>query len=210
MKLSRFLIFGAVVLLGVALAQSIKQISVQLSGKTIKLESVVVQGKTYVSLEQLKKALPTTTAGGAVQVQAASGCLNEQLFNGAWRFRVAKLEYSAAEAGWVVTVELKNGMNRVAYAYNNGANGLAEDLFLILENGNTVQLASGAANEVQDSLILKNLAPGAGTTAKLFFGADADTPKATKFLWAMSAENNNNKAPLSKDPAFRVDLTCKK
>jgi hypothetical protein len=209
MKHSRVLIFGAALLLGAALAQSIKQISVQLAGKTLKLDSVVVQGKTYVSLEQLKKALPTPT-GGAVQVQATSGCLNEQLFNGAWRFRVTKLEYSAAEAGWLVTVELKNGMNRVAYAYSNGANGLAEDLFLILENGNTLQLASGAANAVQDSLILKNLAPGASTTAKLFFGMDADTPKATKFLWAMSAENNNSKAPLSKDPAFRVDLTCEK
>jgi hypothetical protein len=209
MNTSRVLMVGVALLLGATLAQGIKQISIQLAGKTLKLDSVVVQGKTYVSLEQLKKALPTT-AGGAVQVQAASGCLGEQLFNGAWRFRVSKLEYSAAEAGWVVTVELKNGMNRVAYAYSNGANGLAEDLFLILENGNTLQLASGAANAAQDSLILKNLAPGASTTAKLFFGADSDTPKATKFLWAMSAGENNSKAPLSKDPAFRVDLTCKK
>jgi hypothetical protein len=209
MNTPRVLIFGAALLLGMALAQGIKQISVQLAGKTIKVDSVVVGGKTYVSLEQLRKALPAPT-GGANQVAATSGCLNEQLFNGAWRFRVTKLEYSPSEAGWTVTVELRNGMNRVAYAYNNGANGLAEDLFLILENGNTLQLASGAANAVQDSLILKNLAPGATATAKLFFGADADTPKATKFLWAMSNENNTSKAPLSKDPAFRVDLTCKK
>ena len=136
---------GAAVLLGVALAQSIKQISVVLAGKSLKLDSVVVQGKTFVSLEQLKKALPApVAAGGANQVQAATGCLGEQLFNGAWRFRVTKLEFSAADGGWAVTVELRNGMNRVASANGNGASGVAEDLFLILENGNSLQLGVNA------------------------------------------------------------------
>ena len=44
---------GIAALLSVAFAQSIKQIGVSLAGKTVKLESVVVKGKTFVSLEQL-------------------------------------------------------------------------------------------------------------------------------------------------------------
>lgn len=207
--MKKIIIFGAAILLGVALAQSIKQISVQLAGKNITLSSVVVQGKTYVSLEQLKKALPTP-AGGANQVAATSGCLNEVLFNGAWRFAVRKLEFDASQSAWVLTVELKNAMNRISYAYSNGANGLAEDLFLILENGQTLQMGTGASHEAQDTLVLKSLAPGASTYAKLVFISEVQTLKPTKFLWAMSAANNSAKAPLSKDPAFRVDLTCKK
>ena len=208
MKISRVLIgIGFAALFGVALAQAVKQVSVTLAGKALKLDSVIVSGKTYVSLEQLKKALPNPV-GGANQVSAASGCLNEMLFNGAWRFRVQNFEFSAAEGGWVVSVELRNGMNRVAYAYGNGAQGIAEDLFLILENGNTLPVSGN--NQVQDSLVLKSLAPGASAFAKLVFIAQSETPKPTKFLWAMSQTSNNDKAPLSKDPAFRINLTCTK
>ncbi len=208
MKVARIILsVVAVALLGFALAQAVKQISVSLAGKALKLDSVIVGGKTYVSLEQLKKGLPNPV-GGANQVAAASGCLNEMLFNGAWRFRVQKFEFSATEGGWVVTVELRNGMNRVATTFNNGANSLAEDLFLILEDGNSVPVSGN--NQVQDSLVLKTLAPGASAFAKLVFRAESETPKPTKFLWAMSQSNNYDKAPLSKDPAFRVNLTCTK
>ena len=65
MKFSRVLIgIGCAALLGVAFAQSIKQISVALADKTLKLNSIVVKGETYVSLKQLKAAFPVV-AGGA-------------------------------------------------------------------------------------------------------------------------------------------------
>ncbi len=200
---------GLAAVLGVALAQSIKQISVSLAGKTVQLDSVVVKGKTFVSLEQLKKAFPTA-AGGASQVAAKTGCIGELLFNGAWRFRVNSLSYNQEEKTWNLNLELRNGMNQVASVYGNGANGLGEDISLILENGDSLNLGTSASNQIQDDLLLKKLAPGASATSKIFFAADMDTPKATKLLWAMSAANNFDKAPLSKDPAFRVDLTCKK
>lgn len=200
---------GVAAVLGVALAQSMKQISVSLAGKTLKLDSIVVKGKTFVSLEQLQKAFPTA-AGGASQVAATTGCIGELLFNGAWRFRVNSLTFNQEEKAWFLSLELRNGMNRVAAVYDNGANGLGEDISLILENGDSLNLGVSASNQAQDDLLLKKLAPGATASAKIYFAADADTPKATKFLWAMGAANNNNKAPLSKDPAFRVDLTCKK
>jgi hypothetical protein len=200
---------GIAALLGVAFAQSIKQISVSLAGKIVTLESVVVKGKTFVSLEQLRKAFPTA-AGGASQVAAKTGCIGELLFNGAWRFRVNSLVYSLEDKAWYLNLELRNGMNQVASVYGNGANGLGEDISLILENGDSLNLGTSASNQIQDDLLLKKLAPGATATSKVFFAADADSPKATKFLWAMSAANNYDKAPLSKDPAFRVDLTCKK
>jgi hypothetical protein len=210
MKVSRAILgLGCAALLGVAFAQSIKQISVSLSDKTLKLNSVVVKGETYVSLAQLKAAFPAVK-GGANQVAAATGCSNQVLFNGAWRFRVQKFVYNTEKTAWVLTVELRNAMNRSAHAYNSGANGLGEDITLSLSSGNTLNMGNSAMLTAQDNLILKDLAPGAGVVTTLEFSADSDADKPTKFLWAMTAANNSDKAPLAKDAAFRVDLTCAK
>jgi hypothetical protein len=210
MKISRVVIgLGCAALLGVAFAQSIKQISVALGDKTLKLNSVVVKGETYVSLKQLKAAFPVLT-GGANQAAGTTGCVNQMLFNGAWRFRVQKIAYNLEKTAWVLTVELRNAMTKTAHAYDSGANGLGEDITLTLASGNTLNMGNSAMLEAQDKLILKDLAAGAGVVTTLEFNADSDTDKPTKFLWAMNAGNNNNKAPLSKDPAFRIDLTCTK
>ena len=210
MKISRVLLgLGCMALLGAALAQGIKQISVSLAGKNLKLDSVVLKGKTFVSLEQLQKALPNPV-GGANQVAASTGCINQMLFNGAWRFRVQKVFFSLEEKKWLITVELRNAMNKTAHAYNSGASGLGEDITLITSSGNTLNLGNSAMLEAQDKLILKDLAPGAGVVMNLEFGAEGGADKATKLLWAMGLVNNSDKAPLSKDPAFRVDLTCAK
>ncbi len=214
MKVSRVILgLGCAALLGVALAQAIKQVSVTLAGKPLKLDSVVVQGRTYVSLEQLKKALSNPAAqaaGGANQAAGTTGCINQMLFNGAWRFRVQKVFFSIEEKTWFITVELRNAMNRSAKAYGSGSSGLGEDITLTMASGNTLNMGNSAMLEAQDKIILKDLAPGAGVVADFQFSADSDTDKPTKFLWAMTAANNTDKAPLSKDPAFRVDLTCTK
>lgn len=208
MKVARVILgVGLVAVLGFALAQAVKQVSVSLAGKSLKLDSVIVSGKTYVSLEQLKKALPNPV-GGANQAAGTTGCVNQLLFNGAWRFRVQKFVYSLEKTAWIFTVELRNAMNKTAAVYNNGANGFGEDITLTMASGNTLNM--GNVNETQDKILLKNLTAGAGVVTTLEFTADSDADKPTKFLWAMSASNNNDKAPLSKDPAFRIDLSCTK
>ena len=215
--LKTWLAIGAALILGVAVAQGVKQLSVSLAGKSLKLDSVVVGGKTYVSLEQLKKALPnpapssgTTTgaAGGANQVAAASGCIGEYLFNGVWRFKVQNLMYSVEEKAWYLTIELRNGTNKIAAPFTTGSSGSGEDISLVTEDGNALSLANGT--RIQDDILLKSIAPGSAGITKIWFNSDSATPKATKLLWAMSAVNNSDKAPLGKQPAFRVDLTCQK
>ena len=213
-KISKmWLAIGAALVLGAAVAQGVKQLSVSLAGKALKLDSVVVSGKTYVSLEQLRKALPnpapvTGAAGGANQVAAASGCIGEYLFNGVWRFKVQSMMYSVEEKAWYLTIELRNGTNKVATPNSTGSSGSGEDISLVTEDGNSLSLANGT--RIQDDILLKSIAPGSAGVTKIWFNADAATPKATKLLWAMSAANNSGKAPLSKQPAFRVDLTCQK
>ncbi len=211
--LKTWLAIGAALFIGVAVAQGVKQLSVSLAGKSLKLDSVVVAGKTYVSLEQLKKALPnpapsTGAAGGANQVAATSGCIGEYLFNGVWRLKVQSLMYSVEEKAWYLTIELRNGTNKVAKPNYTGSSGSGDDISLVTEDGNSLSLANGTS--IQDDILLKNIAPGSAGVTKIWFNADSATPKATKLLWAMSAANNSDKAPLGKQPAFRVDLTCQK
>ena len=208
-----WLAIGAALVIGVAVAQGVKQLSVSLANKTLKLDSVVVGGKTYVSLEQLKKALPSTTAvtgaaGGANQVAAASGCIGEYLFNGVWRLKVQSLMYSVEEKAWYLTIELRNGTNKIAQPNYTGSSGSGEDISLVTDDGNSLSLANGS--RIQDDILLKSIAPGSAGVTKIWFYAETATPKATKLLWAMSAASNSDKAPLSKQPAFRVDLTCQK
>lgn len=203
----------AAALIGVAIAQSVKQLSVTLAGKPLKLESVVVSGKTFVSLEQLKKALPnpappTGAAGGANQLAAASGCIGEYLFNGVWRLKVRSSLYSIEEKAWYLTIELRNGTNKVSQPFYTGANLHGNDISLITEDGNSLNLESG--NTLYDDILRKSIAPGAAGVSKIWFRADSAIPKATKLLWAMSAAANTQNAPLAKDPALRVDLTCQK
>ena len=211
MKISKtWLAIGAALVLGAAVAQGVKQLSVSLAGKTLKLDSVVVGGKTYVSLEQLKKALPSTAAGGANQVAASSGCIGEFLFNGAWRFRVQKLEWNATEGAWQLRIEIRNGMTKIATPVRSGANYAGQDMSLIQASGNSLNVGVNQGNTLDNTLLYKQLAPGAGAVTNVLFYTDSDADKPTKFLWAMSAVSNQDKAPISKDPAFRVDLTCQK
>ena len=211
MKISKtWLAIGAALVLGAAVAQGVKQLSVSLAGKTLKLDSVVVGGKTYVSLEQLKKALPSTAAGGANQVAASSGCIGEFLFNGAWRFRVQKLEWNATEGAWQLRIEIRNGMTKIASPVRSGANYAGQDMSLIQASGNSLNIGVMQGNTLDNTLLYKQLAPGAGVVTNVLFYTDSDADKPTKFLWAMSASSNQDKAPISKDPAFRVDLSCQK
>lgn len=210
------LAIAATALIGVAIAQSVKQISVTLAGKPLKLESVVVSGKTFVSLEQLKIALPnpvpsSQAAGGANGVAATSGCMGEWLFNGAWRLRVQKVALNVPNTTykyWDVTVELRNGTSKTATAVDNGASGQGNDISLILQSGNTLPLAFWT--DAARTLFAKTLAPGASAVSRVQFEIEDEADKPAKFLWTMSGANNYRKAPLSKEPGFRVDLSCQK
>ncbi len=199
-------------LCGIALAQAIKIVTVTLSDKTLKLESVTVNGKTFVALEQIKKAFPAAlnVIGGTNQAVALQGCLKEFLFNGAWRFRVNSIRYDQEKQGWLLNIELRNGMKKITRAVGSGADNAARDISLALVSGNVLELTTGVATDMSSKVLYKELAPGAAAIMDIIFYSKTDTDRPIKFLWLMSNDKNNDKAPLIKDPAFRVDLTCTK
>ena len=111
---------AAFAICGIAGMQAAQKLVI--NGKPVDGAPLVVKGETYISLKSLKAAGATATvangtlsislggAGGANQVLALEGGLNEWLFNGIWRLRVTGLRPNDdGRPGWLVDVELRNG-----------------------------------------------------------------------------------------------------
>lgn len=202
----RIALIGLITVSAIASAALVTaKITVSLAGKSVTVDSVTVSGKTYVSLDQLKAQL--NAQGGANQLGATSGVMNELLFNGVWRFRVTAIAYSEEENGWLATVELKNGHKKSMEPKDNGmAFNAADGFFLTFSDGNTVEPTDGAKNQIQDAIGLKTLPPGGGTVAKVRFPGEPGW-KPEKLLFEMKPMAG---LPFVKDPSFRVDLTKSK
>ena len=178
------------------------QVTVELGGKKVTVDSVVVGGKTYVSLDQLKAQMGTQ--GGANQLSASEGVRNEWLFNGVWRLKVGEVTWDAEETQWVVQLSVANGTNKTRTLANNGynANGI-DGVFVITESGESKVPGVNASNAFQSDFGLKELPPGGQSTSTIrFLGSASDKP--VKFLLEMQAVSG---LPFSKQPSFRVDLT---
>ncbi len=201
-------------LLGQVLAA---QVTLTLNGQPATLTTTVIGGKTYVLLDDLKRAL--TGAGGANQKASVEGCVNEWLFNGIVRMRVTKVELTyqdkgSAYPGYAVTAEFKNGINQTIQLNQAG---------LSYDNAAAVSFASGDSwsdgrgGGWQDKTMAK-LQQGGGTvyTFRLYSEQQVPSgqplPAPVKFLLEVKPEVS----PALKtrfsvpDPSFRVNLTCRK
>lgn len=208
----------AVLALGVVLAATNYRLVI--NGKAASTPAIVVGGKTYVPLEALKAAgvgvsvsgstlsltLPGAQGqGGANQVAALEGCVNEWLFNGIWRFRVLSLEPLPAggRGGRKARVELRNGTT---------ANGAAlagtgwQGLMLVLDDGNTLE---SQYVEMRD----KPFAQGTGLVQEAVFYSDDTAKTPTKLLLLLDPKKMNTSLKIRysvADPSFRVRLDCRK
>ncbi|MBX3168599.1 MAG: hypothetical protein KF760_14380 [Candidatus Eremiobacteraeota bacterium] len=178
------------------------QVTVNLGGKNVTLDSVQVGGKTYVSLEQLKAQLGPQ--GGANQVSASEGIRGQWLFNGVWRLKVGEVQWDAAESQWVVQLSIGNGTSQTRDMINSGfASNGTDGVFLVTQSGESKSLGVNAANAFQDDFSMKSLPPGGQSTATIrFLGTESDRP--VKLLVEMHPLKG---LPFSRQPSFRVDLT---
>ncbi len=132
----RILLVGSALLVAIAFAQTAYRLVI--NGRAATGSAIVVKGETYVPLKALQAAgVKVTTsggslsltfpaaAGGANQVAAVEGRLNEWLFNGIWRLRVLSVAPSADSSGWDVKVEVRNGTKEDALSISGtGYDGL--------------------------------------------------------------------------------------
>ncbi|WP_425147964.1 hypothetical protein [Deinococcus sp.] len=191
--------------------------TVNLGGKNVALDSVVVGGKTYVSLDQLKTAL--TAAGGSNQLASAEGCMNQLLFDGVWRLRVTKLEFKPNPKdgtfwGWIATTEFRNGYKDVL-SFEHA--GIEKGISVALKDGGLLGMTT--SSQMVDTLF-QDIAPGAGVVVPLRFrgpdGSSDDQVQGNppqKLIVPIDLKiqtYHGLKLPYSSSPNFRVDLTCTK
>jgi hypothetical protein len=218
---SSFLVISAVVI-----AQSVSY-KLLINNKAYSSNAIVVKGETYVPLKALQAAgvrsslaagklsliLPgAPSAGGASQVAALEGCVNEWLLNGIWRFRLISITpYQENDhVGWKLRMELRNATK---------VNGIAlsgtgyESFKLAFPDGNTLDPYN--VNELTDPAI----PPGAGVVSDVIFENTKQVqgepqklllfirPDAAAIKYLREAVGIAYTVP---DPSFRVKLDCQK
>jgi hypothetical protein len=215
------LIVLAAILGTIALAQAVTSYKLNINNKAFSSPAIVVKGETYVPLKVLQAAgvrsslsggtlsltLPnvTNTEGGANQVAALEGCLNEWIFNGIWRVRATNPTPITGD---------RNGLS-VRFEFRNGtqANGIAPSgtgwggVQVALDDGTTVSAAN--TNDVRDP----GYVPGGSHMQTLEFFWDDVTRTPKKLIVVFNPKEMNTSANVKfsvPDPSLRVKLDCTK
>jgi hypothetical protein len=213
---------GWIVLAGligaVALAQAVTGYKLVINDKAYSSQAIVVKGETYVPLKALQAAgvrsslsggtlrliLPKVE-GGANQIAAIEGCLNEWLFNGIWRVQATNLTpLSGDRNGVSVRVEVRNGTQ---------ANGLAPSgtgwggVQIALDNGATVGAEN--VNDISDP----GYVPGGSHFQVLNFYFEDTNRVPKKLIMAFNPKEMNTSFKVKfsvPDPSLRIKLDCTK
>lgn len=205
------------------LLSSAGALNVKWENKTIG-ETLSQSGKTYVSVESLRAMGLSITvqgndlmlawpgaAGGSNQVSALAGCLGETVFNGVWCLTVREIQpimLKTKQAAWEVSVEIRNGTTRQLSLYDSGFTTLSagKSVYLALPDNSTAPLRGLTPD------VFKKVLPAASYAFKMQFVPDeahqGQTP--TKFLLLRESTQGVALPYSTKDPSFRIDLTCQK
>ncbi|MFK7604145.1 hypothetical protein ACI3L1_18265 [Deinococcus sp. SM5_A1] len=218
--------------------------SLVVNGQVAARPAVVMNGEPYVPLSALKLLGVTGTvkgntltlalgsagtpaqsaAGGANQITALEGCINQTLFNGIWRVKVVSLDplnssdtWSPDTPGWAVKLEVRNGAQKTTSLMNTGfgASSGGSQPALVLADGSTLAMNDSDFLTPWSRAVLQ----GGVNTFTLRFAyprgtteAQAQALKPTKFILQI-----NGKLPAYAevkysipDPSLRINLSCKK
>lgn len=201
--------------LGLGLALAATTYTVQWQGRTVPGNAIVQNGTTYVSSDALKAAGIAVTVkgrvvslapvGGANQVAALEGCLNEWMFNGIWRVRVTDARPIPGDRhGRSYRFEFRNGTTTSGFAPSGTGWG---GIQLALDSGTTVPAEN--VNEVSDP---PYVAGGSHAQVINFYWDDpARTPQ--RLLVLFNANEMNTSMPVKfsvPDPSLRIRTTCQK
>lgn len=229
-------VLGLAILPTLALAQQVQRmLSLTINGQAVADKAVVIGGKAYVPVSSLKQygfsatqttnalsltAPKTASSGGATQLAALEGCLNETLFNGVYRIRIMKIEAITGTSGkpqQVLTVELRNGTQDTLSPSQAGFDGSGNGILLEDDQGTQLDLFAGGY-QTDNGGIFKALPRAGGFITRWTFGYPTGTeenrmgmPK--KLLIPIKISTWQRNAPKDTkiaDPSFRIDLGCTK
>jgi hypothetical protein len=191
-------------------------------------KALVIGGKTYVPVSSLRNfgitaavagntvTLSAGAAGGANQVAALEGCLNQTLFNGVWRFTVKSLTTGTETRSGMpdrtyveVVAEVRNGTRNILSFYDSGF-----QVEMVYHSFN-IAFEDGTTTGVRDInfAIDRGIIPGGVAPLTMRFYPDANQvkQKVTKVIWLGAPAGKAAQLPYTtKDPSFRVNATCTK
>ena len=155
--------------------------------------------------------------GGATQVAAVPGCMNQWLSNGVWRVRATAISPDMGndgtqQVGWMITEDWVNLFSRPIAP--GGVN--VTDQQLTLAGGNTVASSNTAGTTMNfGELANRTFPPGGSFTYMQRFRQApfdvSDKPIRLLFTFNAKAQSLYPHGPYYKNPAdIRVDLTCTK
>ena len=217
--MKRKIVLGLLVLGSIALAQSISY-RLSINGKSYSSTAIVIKGQTYVPLKALQSAgvrsslaggvltltLPGAQApGGANQVAALEGCLNEWLFNGIWRIRVTDPQAMTGDRnGMTYRFEFRNGTKDNGFAPSGTGFG---GIQLALDDGTLVGAVN--VNDVSDPPYLSG--GSHMQTIEFFWDDTARTPSKLIVLFNPKEMNTSANVKFSvPDPSLRIRTNCSK
>jgi hypothetical protein len=216
--MKRKIVLGLLALGSIALAQSIAY-KLSINSKSYSSTAIVVRGETFVPLKALQAAgvrsslaggvltltLPGAKAtGGANQVAALEGCINEWLFNGIWRIRVTDPQIMTGDRnGMTFRFEFRSGTKKAGFAPSGtGFRGIQ----MALDDGTTVGAVN--VNEVSDPPYIQG--GSHAQTIEFFWEDSARTP--TKLIVLFDPNDDYYKLGDVKftvpDPSLRFKTNC--
>lgn len=212
-------------LMGLTFAQTYTLI---INGQEVSVPAIVMEGQTYLPLEALEQAgmLVSRSAdsvsvqfgpaitGGANEIKALEGCMNQFLLNGIWRFQVTSFESfsDGSLSGWNVAIELRNATERTLSPHDFGVEGDYRGVVLALDNGSVLSMHGSYIARIQNDLVFKELPPAAGTQVVLQFRSDGSDAQPKHLLFPMNPARRSFRAEgldfATDAPSFRIRLNC--
>jgi hypothetical protein len=220
---------GLLALGGLALAQTVQRaLEIVVNGQKSSAKAIVVQGKTYIPLDVMKSlgvnasvtgnSVSLGAQGGANQVAALEGCVNETLFNGVMRLKVLKFERLETlpkwegVKGWAVTTEVRNASPMTISPGDLGVYGAT----LALKDGTIIDIGKISATSREFYGDISNGLPSGGATTLVIRFGDFDSLNdnaPTKLVLTVDPKRAKREVQgrfSGSDVSFRVKLDCTK
>jgi hypothetical protein len=170
----------------------------------------------HIKLDCTASGAQAAAQGGAQEVAAQAGCLNQWMANGLWRMRATAIAPDMngnQQIGWAITQQWVNQTNKPLAP--GDSNVLDEQL--VFKSGNTVSSTNSAGSSMsQSKRDNTTIASGDTLTYQQLFRPGnldpADTPVKLLILFDAKKQNTRTNAPhYTGNPAdYRIQLDCTK
>jgi len=190
----------------------------KLAQATSKPQFTTHQPNFHVKLDCTASA-SAQTQGGAMQMAATSGCMNQWMSNGVWRVRATAVapdmgnDNSGPQIGWMITQEWTNLTKRPIAPGDTAVT----DQQLVLANGDTVASTNSAGTSLNFQQLTYHTFPPGGsfTYQQRFRSAPFDaTNKPVRLLVTFDAKAEKERTThpqfTGSTPNFRISFECTK